>query len=229
MVGWYATALPVEDDEHQCIADTSSLIHEFYAGEAASKTTAASAEKAAAAAALDVTNSVGDPIHLVLDTSLQYDAISIKAYKSTPLSIGGEAYANLFHELPMEVVTGSLGERLAVQQMLTQQDTQEELDVTKERGMEDLVQSMEQLLHLIESVSDFVDRKVEGPVSEEDAVIGRQLYDALASLPRIRPDVLETHFHEKLQDLLMVSYLSQLTKTQLVIAEKLNETLTLAA
>jgi len=34
-------------------------------------------------------------------------------------------------------------------------------------------------------------------------------------------------FHENLQDLLMVSYLSHLTKIQLLVAEKLNETLTL--
>jgi len=57
--------------------------------------------------------------------------------------------------------------------------------------------------------------------------IGIQLYDALATVPRIREEKFDAMFHENLQDLLMVSYLSHLTKIQLLVAEKLNETLTL--
>ena len=62
VVGWYASAaLPVEEGgvvskvstNNDLILDTSSLIHEFYAGEC----------------------DEGDPVHLVVDTRLQQDAL----------------------------------------------------------------------------------------------------------------------------------------------------------
>lgn len=48
-----------------------------------------------------------------------------------------------------------------------------------------------------------------------------QLADTLAAVPRMRPEAFNRLFDDNLQDLLMVSYLSSLTRTQLVIAEKL--------
>lgn len=48
-----------------------------------------------------------------------------------------------------------------------------------------------------------------------------QLADTLAAVPRMRPETFNRLFDDNLQDLLMVSYLSSLTRTQLAIAEKL--------
>lgn len=48
-----------------------------------------------------------------------------------------------------------------------------------------------------------------------------QLADTLAAVPRMRPEAFNRLFDDNLQDLLMVSYLSSLTRTQLAIAEKL--------
>ena len=58
-----------------------------------------------------------------------------------------------------------------------------------------------------------------------DAEKGRQISDTLASIPMIRPEVFDKLFHSSLQDLLMVSYLSNATRTQMEIAQKLNATL----
>ena len=58
------------------VADTSSLIHDFYATEAEE----------------------GDPIHLVVDTRLLEDSIQIRGYTSSPVLIQNEPLANLFHE-----------------------------------------------------------------------------------------------------------------------------------
>ena len=55
-----------------------------------------------------------------------------------------------------------------------------------------------------------------------DEKLGRYIADALAVVPRIRPEVFDKIFNGHLQDLLMVSYLSNLTKTQLDIATKLH-------
>jgi len=239
VVGWYATALPpdaegadtsgdADQQGYRCIADTSSLIHEFYAGEAASAKAAAAASEAGAV------GGAWDPIHLVVDTSLTYDTLALKAYRSTPVTIGGEAYANMFHEIPIQI-RSSESERICVDKMIKHlgepADEQEELMISDKKGIESLEESMEKLLELINTVSAFVDEKVEGgsTSTDQDDVVGRKLYDALASVPRVRDEVFEGIFHNKLQDLLMLTYLSQLTKTQVLLAEKLNETLTLGA
>jgi translation initiation factor 3 subunit F len=78
VVGWYWYASCSGD---QVIADTSSLIHEFYASEVEES----------------------DPIHITVDTHLLDDSLKIRAYKSTPMLVQGEPLANLFHELHLSL------------------------------------------------------------------------------------------------------------------------------
>jgi translation initiation factor 3 subunit F len=76
----------------------------------------------------------------------------------------------------------------------------------------------------LETASAYVSSVVEGSVAP-DVIIGRQIADTLAGVPRIRPEIFNKIFQDSLQDLLMVTYLSNITKTQLTIAEKLNATM----
>lgn len=212
VVGWYATALPDdaeggEPSGYRCIADTSSLIHEFYAGECED-----------------------DPVHLVVDTSLQTDAVNLRAYRSTPVQVRGEPLANLFHEIGL-AVRCSEAERISVDKMVKaqrQQGEEEEKKDSPEVDDEDeaaaLRASMERLAGMLETASAYVDGVVEGKTPPDDAV-GRKIEDALSAIPRIRPEVFDRMFNDSLQDLLMVTYLSNVARTQLTIAEKLNETL----
>merc|ERR1712087_99658 len=84
--------------------------------------------------------------------------------------------------------------------------------------------SMEKLYEMLDTASSYVDAVVDGSLPADDK-IGRTIADTLSSVPRIRPQVFDRMFNDSLQDLLMVTYLSNITKTQLTIAEKLNETL----
>jgi len=203
VMGWYATALPDENDpvngECKCIADTSSLIHEFYAGECDH-----------------------DPIHLVVDTSLKTDAIALRAYKSTPVSVKGEPLANMFHEIGL-AVKSSESERICIDRMIGSSSSPEGANPTQDESAA-LRVSMEKLLAMLETCSEYVDKVVDGTISADDEV-GRDISETLNSVPRIRPEVFDQMFNDSLQDLLMVTYLSNITKTQLTIAEKLNETL----
>lgn len=56
---------------------------------------------------------------------------------------------------------------------------------------------------------------------EGDDEIGREIIDALNAIPRINVDEFKSSYRNSIQDLLMVVYLSNLTKTQLMVAEKL--------
>ena len=185
VVGWYASC-----SGDQEIADTSSLIHEFYASEVEES----------------------DPIHITVDTRLLDDSLRIRAYKSTPILVQGEPLANLFHEVRLSLKSRE-EETICLDRMIAsspQEDNTTTLQV-----------SMEKLLDLLETASVYVDSVVEGSVAP-DAIVGRQIADTLAAVPRIRPEIFDKIFQDSLQDLLMVTYLSNITKTQLAIAEKLN-------
>lgn len=243
VVGWYATALPPDsgdsssssdgDDssgkkkESRCIADTSSLIHDFYATECGTST---------------------PPVHLVVDTSLATDAMALRAYTSTPVLIKGEPLANLFHEVRLAIKSGG-AERIVVDGMIKGQRRKEILEEKKEEAATEatdlalakeetpeatLVASMTKLLNLLDKVSNYVDSVIKdssagggttAPTPDE-IKLGMSIYDTLnSSIPSIRPEVFDAVFNDSLQDLLMVTYLANVTRTQLTIAEKLNETL----
>jgi translation initiation factor 3 subunit F len=200
IVGWYATALPPDndasaDDKYKFIADTSSLIHEFYASECED-----------------------DPIHLVVDTSLISDAMELRAYKSSSVTVKNDVLANIFNEVRLSV-RSSESERICMDRMISSKDAPTAQDETKSLRL-----SMEKLLEMLETASTYVD-SVLSSAAEPDETIGRDILDSLNSIPRIRPEVFDKMFNDSLQDLLMVTYLSNITKTQLSIAEKLNATL----
>jgi len=226
VVGWYATT---STEDPQMIVDTSSLVHEFYAGEC------------------DDAN----PIHVAVDTTLLQNALKIRAFQSAPVQLTtGTAnanangtnssttadslapspssssphenvpLANLFKEVRLQLQSND-SEAICLAQMATPSSQ----DVTQTNPKLGLVVSMEQLLKVLEHISHYVDGVVNG-TTVGDMAVGYHIADALATVPRIRPQVFDALFQDSLQDLLMVTYLSNITKTQLVIAEKLNETLT---
>ena len=211
VVGWYASSASDADstnsnnsaNNNDLIADTSSLIHEFYA----------------------VESEEGDPIHLVVDTRLQQDSISIRAFRSTPVTVQGEPLANLFHELRLSLKSTE-PETICLNQMAKAQDPESIQGEAPKDANETLALqvSMEKLHSLLDEALKYVDSVVEGKVNP-DPEVGRQIADTLASVPRVRPEIFDRLFNDSLQDLLMVTYLSNITRTQVTIAEKLNASL----
>lgn len=198
-VGWYASAAE-GGDAPSLIGDTSSLIHEFYATESED----------------------GDPVHLVIDTRLRQDNISIKAYRSSQVVLGGESMGNLFHEVSVSLKSNE-PESICLNQLIAQ-ETQPEGERDESDDLDRLHVSMSKLHELLGNALQYIDSVVEGKV-RPDAELGRRMADALATVPRTRPEVFERLFQDSLQDLLMVSYLSNITRTQLTVAEKLNASL----
>ena len=218
VVGWYATSFPEAEEgygQSQCIADTSTLIHEFYADECADTVMDA-------------------PIHLVVDTSLISDTIGVRAYMSSAITLMGEPLANMFHEVRL-VLKSSESEKIVLNEMIKSLgDNQKGEDdgkgavvvakATKPDQGKNLQASMEKLLEMLETASEYAAAVVDGKMEADDAV-GRQISDTLSNIPRIRPELFEKMFSDSLQDLLMVTYLSNITRTQLTISEKLNAAL----
>lgn len=86
-----------------------------------------------------------------------------------------------------------------------------------------LEDSIARLYTCLENASAYVADVVGGKLPS-NAKVGREIADALASIPAIRPDQFDQIFSSGIQDLLMVSYLSGLTQAQLSMAEKLINT-----
>ena len=210
IVGWYATSM-----DGASIVDSSSLIHDFYAEQC------------------------DDPVHLVVDTAMTNNRVGCKAYVSQALTVKDIELANIFHQVKL-VLHASEPERICIDRMLKGQEAAEAeavavaaeggaaaeeataestSELTKElKGLEG---SMTKLLEMIDTASTYVDKVVAGELPANPDT-GRQIADTLASVPRIRPEVFDKVFNDNLQDLLMVSYLASLTKSQLKIAERLN-------
>jgi translation initiation factor 3 subunit F len=217
VVGWYAST--AADDGSGGGADamvaetTSSLIHEFYATEC----------------------DEGDPVHLVVDTRMISDCLQIRAYRNAPVILQSEHVGNLFHELKLSI-SASEPETICLNAMIkaspvVKGSVLDDSEEAKSDGgdaatakVDDLQASMEKLYRLLDGTLAYVDDVVDGRVPENPEK-GRVIADALAVIPRVRPAVLDRLFHNSLQDLLMVTYLSNITRAQLDVADKLNASL----
>lgn len=156
------------------------------------------------------------------------DHVAVKAFVSSPLSVNGLGLATVFQQITSELET-SEPEKICLDRMISGISSDVTTHAKKESAeslaelspeLKSLKGSMSSLLTMIEEASTYVDKVVSGEIKADDET-GRRIADTLASVPRIRPEVFDRVFNDNLQDLLMVSYLSSLTKGQLAIAERL--------
>lgn len=214
MVGWYSTT----STTGEFINDNSSLIHDVFSKE------------------------IANPIHLVVDTTLLTDQIAIRGFIGRPTVVGGEVLANSFHEIKVEIDFNDYESTLLyhmIQGQAAESASERLTSISSENKWkepavvssipshaETVSQAAVKLEMILEKIQRFVDSIVEGKVPESHREIGIALTDILNnyvgnSFSASDVSLLNSRF----EDLLMVSYLSTLTETQTVIAEKLNQIL----
>ncbi len=93
--------------------------------------------------------------------------------------------------------------------------------MTNVSDLESLEKSLGLVLIYLDKIGAFVEKVVAGKV-EANHTIGRALVDALAFIPRIDPVVFNTIVDQHRQDLKMITHLTELTRKQLAISEKLH-------
>ena len=74
---------------------------------------------------------------------------------------------------------------------------------------------------MLDAVIQYVEAVLDG-TQEPDNSIGRALNSLMLSVPKMESDQFEVMLNSNLKDLLMVVFLSQMTKTQLQLNEKLS-------
>jgi len=196
VVGWYATGSDINE--------TTVFIHDFFAKETSNQ-------------GVGVTSY--PPIHLTLDTNLTNYTMSIKAYISSSITIGEKSFGTQFLPTPVEVQTSET-ERIAIDSLRKAKLGSGITPLVSD--LQGLEASIRKVLELLDNIAEYVNN-VLADKTNGDNNIGRFLVDAISALPRLESSTLEKMFNNGLQDLLLVVYLANLTRTQLQLAEKLQK------
>lgn len=166
-------------------------------------------------------------IHLLIDASLTTDRIKIAAYVPNPNPV---LKSLMVPFAPLKVaVVASHEARVGVDAILkATAGASGELSPsaaasagTMDSEVVSLETSMRRLLSLLDSTLAYVDAVVAGSKGGDEA-IGRQIADTLAAVPpTLDPAAFDKQFASAVQDLLMVSYLAQMTTAHMRVAERL--------
>jgi translation initiation factor 3 subunit F len=164
------------------------------------------------------------PVHLLLDTSLKTNRLDMKAVVSTPIGSPSGTAGSLFTPVKCTTLFHE-PERVGVEALartLSAPDHTESLL----SELEQVSSATQGLTDMLSKASDYVDRVLGGEV-KGDPEVGRFLLDTLSVSPEMDSKQFEDMFNGTLQDLLMVTYLANLTRTQVALQEKLNGVLTI--
>jgi len=196
VVGWFSTG-----DE---ITATSAVIHAFYCTKESQFTPTAV---------------LLGPIHMLVDTSLLQQSFGIKAFVNVRTAVAENLLQ--FHEIPLRVQT-SAAEKSGISQLMHARRAAREQGAAKDiASLDGFEAGLKELLGLFRRIQEYVRAVIAGK-AEADLAVGRGLTAALCSEPVIDLEAVENLCNSALQDALMVVYLSNLTRTQIALAERIN-------
>jgi len=176
------------------ITDHSLLIHDYY-----SRVTS-------------------NPIHLTVDTTLHGGRMNIKGYVSASMGVPGRTPGTMFAPIPVEMISYSpeiVGTNSAQKSKYNRQRLVE--PTTDLHQISEATSNMETTLDVLIS---YVEEVLSGKVPA-DNYIGRELTKMVNQVPKMSAHDFEEMLNTNMKDLLMVIYLSQLTKVNVGLNEKL--------
>lgn len=159
------------------------------------------------------TNECVNPVHLVVDTTLQDNKMSIKSFVSRSLSIQGRELAREFQEVPCEVRSIE-AERAGGDLLLG--ETIEKLP----NELEGLASSLSKLQNSLEAAETYVNEVVSGK-RQGSVLVGRHLAEAVATVPHFSAADLAKLLQDSQNDVLLTSYLAGLIRAHISLADKL--------
>ncbi|KAJ1909560.1 hypothetical protein IWQ60_011107 [Tieghemiomyces parasiticus] len=198
IVGWYATG--------NSLNSYSALIQDYYNREVG----------------------VGNAVHLVLDTGLTGDSLGVRTFVSSPVGTLSKPENCMFVPVPFTVKfneTDTNGLELVSSAKEEQPAPANQAAAAPHHLLGDMAgleQALIKLQAMLARVAAYVHKVVDGD-TPANGVVGRYLMDLLAATPKIEAASFEKMFNSHLQDLLMVVYLSDLTRTQLSVADRLQK------
>lgn len=175
----------------------SVLIHEFYSRESA------------------------NAIHLTVDTALKGQEMGIRGFMTQPFGLVGEDEKKQAPVIfsPLKTTVKHLdADRIALELLQTGRDAPDGI-VKMQTDVEAADSAAEDLLRMVNVILEYI-RKLKSGTIPEDKELGRLLLGAVEAIPSLS-DPSGALFNNNLQDILMVVYLSNLTRAQLSISKRL--------
>nr|CAG4648755.1 EOG090X09C5 [Polyphemus pediculus] len=180
------------------VTSHSALIHEYYSREST------------------------NPVHITVDTTLQDNRMGIKAYVSVPMGISGKTMGSMFAPVPVEIACYEPETIGLNASQKTKTTVKRQAGISSD--LSQIVEASQQMESMLDTILTYVDKILNGSTTADNA-FGRSLLDMVHSVPRMTPEEFEEMLNSNRKDLLMVLYLipflSQLTKSQLQLNEKL--------
>ncbi|XP_032087703.1 eukaryotic translation initiation factor 3 subunit F [Thamnophis elegans] len=176
------------------ITEHSVLIHEYYSREA------------------------HNPIHLTVDTSLQNGRMSIKAYISTTMGVPGKTMGVMFTPLTVKYAYYET-ERIGVDLIMKTCFSPNRV-INLSSDLQQVGAASVQIQDTLSTVLQYAEDVLSGKVAADNTV-GRFLMDLVNQVPKILPEDFETMLNSNINDLLMVTYLANLTQSQIALNEKI--------
>jgi len=192
IVGWYSTGDQIDSD--------SINLHDFYWKEMGFP-----------------------PVHMLIDpySLTQNNTLGLKGFTAQSLGVGGEKHGFIFQSLDLELGSdlenfNKLGVEVLFKGSLLSHNQPGSL-VKDLDNLENSVKKLHELLTIAES---YVKNVLDGK-EKPDLNAGRMLWEVITALPRVDTSVLEKTWNNTITDLLMIVYLANLTKAQILTTEKL--------
>ncbi|PAV63659.1 hypothetical protein WR25_07779 [Diploscapter pachys] len=162
---------------------------------------------------------------LTLDTTFQTDNKSrmpVRAYLRTKAGIPGgkDPHCAIFNPLKVEL-DAFPGECVAMKLITNALDSKRR-EVTMENGLEQLEKSTAQIIEWLERLLKYVNEVLSRDELPADATMGRKLIDIVnTAATHMQTEKLDSLVKNTLRDYMMISYLANLTKTQLQVHERM--------
>jgi len=192
LLGWYTTSLELNN--------FSALIQNFFAS--------------------PETGTFPHPaVHLTISTETGKQ-INARTYISAPVGVNAERAAEscLFIPVPYEIRYGE-AEKSGLE-LITGAKDSESRAAPVVADIEGLERALEYTLDLLERVSEYVSSVLDEE-REPNNALGQFLMNALSLAPKVDAADIERDFNNHIQDILVVSYLTNTIRTQIDLSQRL--------
>ncbi|CAI9731519.1 eukaryotic translation initiation factor 3 subunit F-like [Octopus vulgaris] len=176
------------------ISEYSVLIHEYYAREAK------------------------NPVHITVDTSLMTGKMGVKAFISTPMGVANKSTGIMFTPVNVEIIKYET-EQVAIN-LIRESQLSSKRSVSMVTDLQQVDILCGRLQSMLAIVQQYVEDVLDGKIAPDNST-GRFLMELIHSVPMIDPDEFSAMLNANIKDLLMVTYLSNLTRAQLALNERL--------
>jgi len=177
------------------VTEHSVLIHEYYSRE------------------------TKNPVLLTIDTSLKGVRMGMKTYVSTKMGVPSKTVGTMFTPIPLDITTYE-PEKVGLEWLQHGKHNPKRI-TNMSTDLQQVAGACAKLQQKLDIVLKYVDDVLAGKI-QADSNVGRELMEMINSIPQINREDFEEMLNSNLKDLLMVVYLSNLTRTQLAINEKLS-------